>query len=159
MSDAESAQLAEWFSQLLATHDERTEAIESAYLQLEALEKLSKVTVHKYQCAAPQACLIARVIRIGGTVLCAVRDYKFSPGVNEAESVPEARRKNTLNGDNHWPGHVHDVIELDKWGDSAGMHMVCRHFRGVVYAKDVLTAIDGVVPGHPNKPTRLGENS
>jgi hypothetical protein len=149
----ESQNMGDWFAALLSNHADRGEAIQTAYQQLENLNKLSKVTLHKYQCT--RGCQIARVVKIDNTVLCAVRDYRYSPGMNAARSVPEARRKNTLNGDDWWPGHVHDVTELSTWGDSAGMDMVCRHFHGTILAKDILTTIEGVIPGHPRKPTRL----
>jgi len=152
-TSAENTDLATWLDQLIAAHDDLGEAQQTAYQMLERREALSKVTLHKYQCT--RGCQIARVVQIGSTILCAVRDYKYSPGMNEARSVPEARRKNTLNGDDWWPGHVHDVTALARWGDAAGMDMICRHAHRTVLAKVVLATIEGVTPGHPGKPTRL----
>ncbi|MDO9397012.1 MAG: hypothetical protein Q7T71_10745 [Herbiconiux sp.] len=156
MDDNIDADLARWFERLMAEHDDEVDQRERAYyaLQNSELPLLSRVTVHKYQCV--RGCQVARVVRIGSTVLCAVRDYKYSPGMNAERSVPEARRKNTLDGDKHWPGHVHDVNALAGWGDQAGLDMVCRHFHGMILASDILTQIQGVEPGHPRKPTRLG---
>lgn len=152
MSEAKS--LARWFDDLLASSDDKREAQQYAYLKIEQMETaLPKVTLHKYQCT--RGCQIARVVQIGSTIMCAVRDYEFSPGLNAQLSVPAARRKNTMDGDKHWPGHVYDVQELAEWGDQAGMQMVCRHFRGTVLASDLLKAIEGARPGHPNAPTRL----
>lgn len=154
----EQEQVANWFTAVVAAHDDRAQGLNDAYFQLDKLGLLSKVTLHRYQCNRRNPCQVARVVQIGPTVLCAVRDYKYSPGMNRAKSVPEARRKRTLNGDNWWPGHVYDVNELATWGDAAGLDMVCRHFHRTIFASDILTAIEGAKPGHPNKPTRLGDD-
>ena len=154
-TSTEDKELARWFDQLIKAHEDLGEAQQTAYQMLERQPgRLARVTVHKYQCAS-RGCQIARVVKIGGTVLCAVRDYKYSPGLNAENSVPEARRKNTLNGEDWWPGHVYDVESIAKWGDAAGMDMICRHFHGTIFAKDILAVIEGVIPGHPKGPTRL----
>lgn len=147
--------LSNWMARLLAAHDDRTAAIQTAYSQLESANLLAKVTLHRYQCSSPKACQIARVIQIGDLVLCSVRDYKYSPGMNIARSVPAARAKNTLDGDSHWPGHVHDVSALAEWGAAAGISMVCRHYHGTILAVDMLETARQARPGHPGKPTRL----
>ncbi|MGG7509381.1 hypothetical protein [Plantibacter sp. YIM 135249] len=154
MSD-NAADLSIWLTKLMDASDDRATAIEDGYIQLERAGLLSKVTLHRYQCSRPKACQIARVVKLGDLILCAVRDYKYSPGMNLAESVQSARERNTLNGNNHWPGHVYDVAELATWGDAAGISMVCRHFHGTVLAKDMLTLVSSVRPGYPGKPTRL----
>jgi hypothetical protein len=154
MTTTNESALSAWFDELVAQYDDLGEAQQTAYQMLENRGALSKVTLHKYQCAS-HGCQIARVVKIGSTVLCATRDYKYSPGMNLEKSVPEARRKNTLNGDDWWPGHVYDVDALAEWGDVAGIGMVCRHYTGTILAKDILSAIERVIPGHPGKPTRL----
>ncbi len=131
--------------------------MDRAYVALRDSGKLSKVTLHRYLCRA-RSCMIATVFRLDRLTLCAVRDYTYSPGLNEAVSVPSARAKKTLDGDRHWPGHVYDVEELADFnaGDvKAGMDMNCRHQRGVVLPDDVLAKVAGVRPGHPGPPTRL----
>ena len=154
MADTQDA-LADWFANVLAEHADAVDQREHAYYALDNAGLLSKVTVHRYQCSRDNPCQIARVIKIGSNVLCAVRDYKYSPGLNQERSVESARVRNTLNGDNHWPGHVHDVVALSEWGDQAGMDMVCRHYRGTIFAKDILATVEGIPPGRPGKPTRL----
>lgn len=117
---------------------------------------LPRVTLHRYMCR--RGCQIATVFSAGGLVLCAVRDYKFSHGLNDDVSVPEARMRNTLDGERHWPGHVYDVGEIQRFSvgeQKAGMDMNCRHFRGTVLAEDILEACKSVIPGKPDAPTRL----
>ncbi|KQZ10040.1 hypothetical protein ASD19_10835 [Microbacterium sp. Root53] len=146
--------LNDWFADLLRTSQHRAEARQRAHQTLESTGLLSKVTLHRFMCK--RGCQIATVFRVGGSTLCAVRDYKYSPGLNAAQSVPEARAKNTLDGDRWWPSHVFDIEELAEWGDEAGMSMNCKHFRGTVTARTVLAACEGASPGKQNKPTILG---
>lgn len=144
-----------WFAELERLHD-RQAAIDAAYISLRDAGLLPKVTLHKYMCR--RGCPIATVFRVAHLTLCVVRDYKFSPGLNREVSVPSARRKNTLDGERHWPGHVYDVEELDRFSagaSRAGMGMNCRHHRGTVLAQDVLATVAGVSPGRPGPPTRL----
>jgi hypothetical protein len=146
--------LNEWFRDLVRKNHDRNQALQDAHQHLANAGLLSRVTLHRYMCK--RGCQLATVFRVGGTTLCAVRDYKYSPGLNEARSVPTARAKNTLDGDRWWPSHVFDVDQLARWGDDAGMSMNCRHYRGTVTGRAVLEAVDGVKPGHQNKPTILG---
>lgn len=152
MPNTGNTELEAWFDKLVSTYDDAAEGHQTAYQKLEAMNALSKVTVHKYQC--PRGCQVARLVRIGSVVLCAVRDYKFSPGMNAAESVPAARKNNTLNGENWWPGHVYDVAPLAA-DERGGIQMVCSHRRRTVNAQQILLTAEGVNPGHPGKPTIL----
>lgn len=152
MSSADG--IAEWFAQVLAAADNRRLALEDTHRMLSSNGLLSKVTLHRYMCR--RGCQIAVVFKVGDVIACAVRDYKFSPGMNEAESVPAAREKNTLDGDRWWPSHVYDVAELADWGPGRGMDMNCRHHHGTVNAADVLAVVEGVQPGHPGAPSILG---
>lgn len=145
--------LSAWFAAIVAAHDERSDAIQDAYQQLRDTGLLSRVTVHRYMCQ--RGCQIATVFRTGGSTLCAVRDYKYSPGLNKSQSVESARMKNTLDGDRHWPAHVYDVDELAEWGENTGMSVACRHYRGVLNGARVLADSRDAKPGHPGKPTRL----
>lgn len=141
---------------LFAQHDERGVAIQELYIMLRNGNLLPQLTLHKYMCR--RGCQIATVFRAAGLTLCWVRDYKFSPGLNEARSVETARVKNTIDGDRHWPGHVYDVAELNQFSvgkSRAGADMNCRHRRGIVFAEDILAAVEGVQPGYPRKPTLL----
>ena len=128
-------------------------AIDELHRHLSERGLLSRVTLHKYMCK--RGCQLATVFAAGGFVLCAVRDYKLSPGLNAQESVPEARATKTLDGDRHWPSHVYDVNQLARFGEVAGMHLNCRHRHGNVSAEATLAAVDGVIPGKPGAPTRL----
>lgn len=139
--------------QLMKQLEDDAAARDALHTHLKETGLLARVTLHKYMCK--RGCQIATVFRAGGLTLCAVRDYKFSPGLNERASVPSARERNTLDGDKHWPGHIHDVSHLAGWGPDAGMDMNCRHRRGTVLAVDVLAAVEGVEPGKPGVPTRL----
>lgn len=128
-------------------------AIDELHRHLTEHGLLSKVTLHKYMCK--RGCQIGTVFAAGDLVLCAVRDYKLSPGLNEAQSVPDARKKNTLDGARHWPSHVYDVEQLTRFGDMSGMDFNCRHRLGNVSAVSILARVEGVTPGRPSAPTRL----
>lgn len=146
----------EAFAALLSQTQDRVVAMEVLHRQLKQRGLLTNVTLHKYMCK--RGCQIATTFMAGGLILCAVRDYKYSPGLNEEASVPAARERNTLDGDRHWPGHVYDVAQLDRFSvgeQKAGLGMNCRHHRGTVLAEDVLRACEGVTPGKPAAPTRL----
>lgn len=153
----------EWWDQLIRSTDDREEAAQRAYQHLtnltdrEGVSYLAKVTLHTYICS--RGCKIATVFRAGKNTLCAVRDYKYSPGLNERQSVEAARAKNTLDGNRHWPGHVFDVDQIAEWGESTGISMNCRHYRGVRSGAQILKDIGRAVPGRPGKPTRLGVSS
>lgn len=146
-------QTAEAMAALLKNHDDHQAAIDEIHRHLSQNGLLSLVTVHKYMCK--RGCQISTVFIAGGLTLCAVRDYKYSPGLNNEVSVPEARERNTIDGKRHWPSHVHDVGRLATWGPAAGIGMNCRHFRGNVLAVDIQATVQGVLPGKPNAPTRL----
>lgn len=149
-------QTAAAFTALLAQTEDRDAAIRELHRHLKDRGLLANVTLHKYMCK--RGCQIATVFSAGGLILCAVRDYKFSPGLNNQVSVPEARERNTLDGERHWPGHVYDVAQIDRFSTGehkSGMDMNCRHRRGTVLAETVLRACEGVTPGKPGAPTRL----
>lgn len=142
--------------QLMKQLEDDAAARDALHTHLKETGCLAKVTLHKYMCK--RGCQIATVFRAGGVILCAVRDYKFSPGLNERVSVPAARERNTLDGNKHWPGHIYDVEHVERFSigeQKAGMDMNCRHRRGTVFARDVLAAVEGVTPGKPGAPTRL----
>lgn len=149
-------EFAAWFDQVLKATDDRAEALRAAHEMLRTSGLLSKVTLHKYMCA--KGCQIATVFRASGLLLCAVRDYKLSPGLNVRETAPRARETKTLDGQRHWPGHVYDVEQLHRFragGQRAAMRLTCRHCRTVLFTDDVLAVVEGVEPGRPGKPTRL----
>lgn len=154
MTTESEPDLSEWLHALFAAHDDRTEALQEAHRFITENGLLAKVTLLRYQCR--RGCQIATVFRLDGTTMCAVRDYKLSPGLNQSQTVAAAREKNTLDGNRWWPSHVFDVDDLAHWGDDAGMHLTCRHYRGVVRASAVLSDVDGVTPGHQKRPVRLG---
>lgn len=145
--------VAELFATLLAQTASKSDADARMYAALRDNGLLSRVTTHRYMCR--RGCQIATAYKVGAAVMLAVRDYKYSPGLNEARSVESARAKNTLDGDRHWPAHVYDMTEHAEWGDDAGASIVCRHYHGLLTGKRVLGDSRDVVPGHPNKPTRL----
>lgn len=150
MSDVEPSNLADWWAQLTT----RDDSIDRAYQALENAGVLNKVTVHRYICRK-RGCVIGTVIRVAGATICRTRDYKLSPGLNASSSVEDARRRNTLDGNRHWPGHTYDVAERAALGPKSGMDMNCRHVFKTILAVDILAAADGVVPGHPGAPTLL----
>ncbi|MBD8012664.1 hypothetical protein H9633_10180 [Microbacterium sp. Re1] len=146
--------LSDVIARLLAESDDRALSLERTYTALRDMDLLSKTRVHRYMCK--RGCQVAQAHKVGGIVMLVVRDYKYSAGMNSAESVPEARRKNTLDGDRHWPSHVYDMTEMATWGDDAAAHVVCRHFRGALTGSRVLADADGVIPGRDGKPSTLG---
>jgi hypothetical protein len=148
--------LADVFARILKESDTHQDAIDTFYQSLRDQGLLSRVTMHRYQCK--RGCQIAIVFGYRGLTLCAVRDYKYSPGMNKAQSVESARQKNTLDGDRHWPSHVYDVRRLDAFSageQKAGISMNCRHHTGTVLAADILAAVEGLRPGQKIPPTRL----
>lgn len=152
----EESTAGEALTALIAHMDDRAAALDELYRHLRDNGHLSKVTLHRYMCR--KGCQIATVFSAGGLILCAVRDYKYSPGLNDQASVPKARENNTLDGERHWPGHVYDVAQINGFSvgeDKAGMNMNCRHHRGTVLAETVLRACENATPGKPGAPTRL----
>lgn len=151
--------LNEWFTALMQSADDSADALQRAYQALRdtndsrGVPLLNRVTLHRYQCT--RGCQIATVFRAGQTTLCAVRDYKYSRGLNAAQSVQSAREKNTLDGDRHWPSHVFDVDSIAEWGEDTGMSITCRHFRGTLSGARVLRDVADASPGKPGRPTRL----
>ncbi len=146
--------IAAWWRELAAAATEHDEAIHNAYQHLNNNGLVNKVVVHRYLCRR-DGCVLATVIRLGDTTIARTRDNKLSPGMNRERTVESARRKNTLDGNRHWPGRTFDVGSLSEWGSVAGMDMSCRHVLKTVLAVDVLAVVDGVKPGHPGPPTRL----
>lgn len=144
---------AQFWTALVAATTDRDEAINKAYQKIENDGRLSKVTVHRYLCR--RGCALATVIRLGTVTIARTRDYKFSPGKNLEMSVEPARRKNTLDGDRHWPGSTFDVERLAEWGGDAAMDANCSHGLHSLRAVDVLATVQGVRPGHPGKPTMM----
>ena len=69
--------------------------------------------------------------------------YVLAPHVNRAESNPEGRRNNSVDGDNHWPEGGGDLDELagPQWttGDWAvGLTLRCNHVRLFIPATDLV---------------------
>lgn len=114
---------------------------------------LARYTLHRYQCQ--RGCQIATVYKVNGVTYCHVKDYKLSHGMNLRESVPRARAKNTLDGERWWPAGVYRLEEFAEFGAEAGFHLTCAHYRGVISAREALSAVTGVKPGRPRKPTTL----
>lgn len=146
--------LNDWWQALLDASSSRRAAIDNAYQQLENAGLINRVTVHRFICQK-HGCVLATVVRVGGETLARTKDYKLSPGLNRERTVESARRKNTLDGDRHWPGHTHDVADLALSGESLGIDLSCRHGLRTVRALDVMMSADGVVPGHPGPPSVL----
>lgn len=149
---------AEFMAAQAARNTDRRDAIEAAYQQLDNAKLVGKVVVHRYLCRNGGHPL-ATVIRISDVTIVRTRDYKFSPGMNRERTVESARRKNTLDGNRHWPGCTYDVTDLaasDTGGTFFAVDMSCRHDpKRMVRAIDVLTVTENVAPGHPSKPTIL----
>jgi len=139
---------------LLAAEAARISDREALYIKLRDAGLIAKVTVLRFLCRQ-RSCVIGTVFTLGDTVYCHVRDYKFSPGMNAAESSESGRRNNTLDGDHHWPAHVYDVNELAAFDSTAGFHINCRHAHKMVNARELLQLVEGVQPGHPIKPVRV----
>lgn len=150
----EPPDLTAWFHDLLKSSEDHKKAIHDAYQHLENAGLISRVTVHRYlcsKCGKPRA----TVIRIGGRTIVRTKDYRNSPGLNVQRSVETARKRRTLDGDRHWPGHTYDVDELAEWGPTTGFDVNCRHVHATIMAAEVLELTKDVTPGHPDKPTLL----
>lgn len=146
--------LTQWLQELFSTAADNDTAIQNAWQQLDHAGRLSKVTVHTYLCR--KCGPLARVIRLGDRTIAGVKDYKQSPGMNQAKSVPAARKRNTLDGNRHWPSHAYDVDQLAAdLGGNGGFTVACRHVTTTVRAVDVLAVAADVKPGHPGAPTPL----
>lgn len=126
--------------------------INELWLTAQRRGDLSKMRVARYLC--DQGCTLADVIRIGDLVLAQTKDHKVRPRTNEHRSVAEARVKNTIDGERHWPGRVYDVEILGR--DPRGRFDAnCRHGLHLINARELLTTIENVAPGHPGKPILL----
>jgi len=136
---------------LLSASEAREIDREALFVKIRDGGYLPRMTLVRYLCRK-QGCLIATVYSLGGCVYCAVRDYKFSPGMNSSQSNESGRRNNTLDGDRHWPARVYDVRELAEFAGEAGFALNCRHAHQVVNARELLDLVDGVEPGRPIKP-------
>ncbi len=143
--------LVQWFRDLVDKSEDHKQAIHDAYQHLENAGLISRVTVHRYLCGkcGPRA----TIIRIGDRTLARTKDYKLSPGLNEQRTVESARRRRTLDGNRHWPGHTYDVDDLADGGPTVGLDASCRHGTATILAVDILEVTKNVVPGHPGKPT------
>jgi len=155
VSSDDTAAVAEVLRAALASSHDRSAALDSAFQHYVNAGILSKIVVHRFRCARPQACLLATVVDAGGTLLMRTGDYKLSPGVNRHHSVASARTTRTLDGNRHWPGSTFDVQELVEWGQDVGAALNCRHVRTTLTGIEVLENCEGRRPGHPGAPTRL----
>ncbi|MGE9806928.1 hypothetical protein [Janibacter sp. G1551] len=143
-----------WLHALLDNARQDSDALHSAYQQLENAGVLNNLVVHRYLCRKG-GCKLATVIRVDGVVIARTKDYKLAPGANLARSVEAARIKNTLDGERHWPGHTFPVSDLAGWGDAASIDMNCRHRLRSIKANAIMATVADVQPGHPGKPTLL----
>lgn len=126
--------------------------IDELWLAAERRGDLSKMRVARYLCR--RGCSLADVIRVGDLVLARTKDHKVRPRTNERRSVAEARVKNTIDGERHWPGRVYAVEILGR--DPRGnFDANCRHGLHTINARELLTMIEDVTPGHPGKPILL----
>ena len=130
---------------------EATAARERLYRAAKDGGYLPRMMLHRYVCS--KCGVVAEVFMATGEVLAAVRDYKLSPGLNAAESVPAARERNTLDGERHWPWAVYSVTDLAV-SSRAGFDVICRHMRTTVNARDLHAKVVGIEPGRPGAPTR-----
>lgn len=147
-------ELAEWLSAALAEADDRAAALDEAFQRLENAKVLNRVVVHRYVCRAG-GCQLAVVIRVGDEVLVRTRDVKYGKSKNLERSVESARRKRTLDGDRHWPGHTFDVRDLAKSGMER-FEVNCRcKVRPPIDPREVLRVVANVRPGKPGPPTLL----
>lgn len=135
-------------------NSDRKRALEDVFQKFENAGVISKVIVGRYICA-PRGCRLATVLRVGSKTILSTRDYKLSPGKNEADSVASARSKRTLDGQRHWPSQVFD---LDDMGASPGLgiKVTCRHVERVLDPREVLALTSARYPGRPGPPVRLG---
>lgn len=147
---AESNALSEWWAELKSAAVDGSAAIDIAYQRFENAGLVSKVTVHQYRCR--KCGPVATVIRVGGDIIARTRDNKLAPGTNPSRSVEPARRKNTLDGNRHWPGHTFNVGDLAESPD-LGIDASCHHGLRTVRAVDIINIVRDVKPGHPGKPT------
>lgn len=153
MSTQDAERMAALLSDALDEMRSRSEQLQSVHTALVSQGVLSRVTLRKYMC--PRGCQIATAFKVGDLVLCAVRDYKLSPGLNIRDSVPSARTKRTLDGDRHWPSHVYDVSDLSTPSVGVGVPMNCRHVRGSRPAVQIMADVAGTTPGKPGMPIRI----
>ncbi|MGG5260822.1 hypothetical protein [Phycicoccus avicenniae] len=143
-----------WFTTLLAEHEDRGRALDSAYQSLENAGVLNRVVVHRYICAR-RGCKLATVIRVGGRLIARTGGYKLAPGTNLSSSVESARLKNTLDGERHWFGRTFDVLDLVEWEGAAGLPMNCRCRLRVVSAVDIVEEVGDTQQGHPGAPSLI----
>lgn len=147
------SEIGEWLAAVMRATATHQEGIDAAYQQLVDLRHLSRVTAHRYICAGGCG-VLATVVNIGGTILLRTRDYKPSLGLNRGRSVEAARKKNTLDGERHWPPYLID-LNRDSGHPGAHIEVVCKHGPKRIEYDHALAQAKCVRPGHPGKPTLL----
>lgn len=142
-----------WLDGLLATTKSHQDGIEKAWIELERSGYMSRVVVHRYVCAGGCG-VLGTVADIGGTILLRTRDYKPSPGLNRGRSVEAARKRNTLDGERHWPSYVID-LRRDSGNPGANIEVVCKHGPKRIGYDHARARARAAWPGKPGKPTLL----
>lgn len=148
------ADLGEMFRLAIAESRARSAALSDLFQRFENADLIGRVVVHRYRCKKCSK-LLATVIRGGDHLLIRTSDYKYGKGMNLERTVESARQKNTLNGDNHWPGHTFDVHEVAEWDSDGGVSVVCRHTNVVLHGKRIIEDVGDKRPGHAGAPTFL----
>lgn len=143
--NADDRDALEAFSAILAAAESRDEGLQEVHRTLKESGRLGLYLQRRYVCA--ECGVLCRVFRYAGVTFAATAPYKLGHRKNLAESVPEARQSNTLDGERHWPGHVYDVHQLAEWGDEAGATVTCRHINMMLTGSRILADIAGVRPG------------
>jgi len=152
MTSKNGDDISEFFRALMSQHEDKVDALNSLHLYMRDSGLLKNATLRVYRCAR-KGHLLATVFSAAGMIVCVTELYKMSHGLNEASSVESAREKNTIDKEQRtWPGHVFDVSELAKWGDSAQVPINCRDVRSGLGATHILSDVKGIIPGHGGAP-------
>lgn len=111
----------------------------------------------EYRCVNTRACLLLQAWMANGRVLYYRPAYKRSRNRNENESVPQARQRNTLDGDRHWKPRAGNLSALAGWS-GVGIDLNCDHSEVIVTPRLVLADADAATPGTPKRRLVAGRN-
>ena len=132
---------------LMAAHDERGARLTAAYYAMSRAQREGALLA-EYRCSRRAGCLLLTAWQAGGLRGVWLPPYRLSPGLNGAESTPEGRARNAVNGVDRWPVRV---LAVDDLAGPVGLPLNCSHFHGVVTSAVLLADVDAATPGRPTR--------
>lgn len=106
--------------------DERARLGQAAYEAMKATGRLKHHRMLTYRCKT-RGCVLLDVLQLPAPVgmVFYQPNYKLSRSVNEAQSTPEGRARNTVDGDRRWKARA----QVD--GTPINYSLVCDHLNNI----------------------------